>query len=309
MIRIIIDTDVEEEVIKRRKHHMKLCKEKISRRPSFCNILAMTLKNWIMIRRNLLMLYFMFLAPAFLCILDCIAVGQEPRDISLAFMNYESNCSAFDEDVCQPNKLGCHFLQSVKRTANFTINQMDDMDAAVKLAKNGDVKGLITIPQNFSTSFLKRVLDRSMFSKFTFFFGIDDAESIRKDEKLNVSIDMSDPIWAGFLKNYIVQSLIRFQENLAVLCKRSYNIELDFSIMDQINSTIGENVINYTEFITCAAIMLPIYFLAVAKTADAFIEEKSQGLLERSLVAGVLPVEIIVSFIVSHFFSVLIQVS
>ena len=79
-------------------------------------------------------------------------------------------------------------------------------------------------------------------------------------------------------------SLEKFQQDISSLCGESYGVNLDFSFLNP--PTPSLTVTDYREYITCAAVMLPVYFLAVARTATAFIAERSQGLLERSLVAG-----------------------
>ena len=45
----------------------------------------------------------------------------------------------------------------------------------------------------------------------------------------------------------------------------------------------------------------------MALTSESFITERSQGLLERSWIAGVLPVEIIASYMMSQFLVMVIQ--
>ena len=54
-------------------------------------------------------------------------------------------------------------------------------------------------------------------------------------------------------------------------------------------------------------IIMIIYFLAVALTGEAFIMERSGGLLERSWVAGVRPSEILASHIIIQFPVMIIQ--
>ena len=50
------------------------------------------------------------------------------------------------------------------------------------------------------------------------------------------------------------------------------------------------------------------FFLAMALTSESFITERSQGLLERSWVTGVLPIELILSYIMSQFLVMAMQV-
>ena len=56
-------------------------------------------------------------------------------------------------------------------------------------------------------------------------------------------------------------------------------------------------------------ICVAIFFLAMALTSESFITERSQGLLERSWVTGVLPAEIIASYIMSQFLVMVVQVA
>jgi len=71
----------------------------------------------------------------------------------------------------------------------------------------------------------------------------------------------------------------------------------------------GDQEPSFTEFMAPGIIILIIYFLAVALTGEAFISERSSGLLDRSWVAGVKPTEIIASHIVAQFLVMLVQTS
>ena len=55
-------------------------------------------------------------------------------------------------------------------------------------------------------------------------------------------------------------------------------------------------------------ICVAIFFLAMALTSESFITERSQGLLERSWIAGVLPSEILLSTMMSQFLVMVIEV-
>merc|ERR1712241_1064391 len=64
---------------------------------------------------------------------------------------------------------------------------------------------------------------------------------------------------------------------------------------------------DYREFITPGMICVAVFFLAMALTSESFITERSQGLLERSWITGVLPVEILSSYIMSQFMVMVMQ--
>ena len=64
---------------------------------------------------------------------------------------------------------------------------------------------------------------------------------------------------------------------------------------------------SFTEFMAPGVIIIIIFFLAVALTGEAFISEKQDGLLDRSWVSGVLPIEVMASHILTQFLSVSID--
>ena len=69
----------------------------------------------------------------------------------------------------------------------------------------------------------------------------------------------------------------------------------------------GDKEPSFTEFMAPGIIIMIIYFLAVALTGEAFIMERSGGLLERSWVAGVTPGEILASHILVQFCVMIVQ--
>ena len=66
---------------------------------------------------------------------------------------------------------------------------------------------------------------------------------------------------------------------------------------------------SFTEFMAPGVIIIIIFFLAVALTGEAFISEKQDGLLDRSWVSGVLPIEVMSSHILTQFLVLLVQTS
>merc|ERR1712241_405872 len=63
------------------------------------------------------------------------------------------------------------------------------------------------------------------------------------------------------------------------------------------------------EYIVPAFLTQVIYFLAMSLTSESFISERAQGLLERSWLVGVLPLEILTSYILSQFLVIVMQVA
>ena len=98
--------------------------------------------------------------------------------------------------------------------------------------------------------------------------------------------------------------------NITELCDDELGDEgIDLSMVTVGSPLLGDEDSAYREFITPGMICVAIFFLAMALTSESFITERSQGLLERSWITGVLPVEIIASYIMSQFLVMVMQVA
>ena len=120
---------------------------------------------------------------------------------------------------------------------------------------------------------------------------------------------MSDPQLALFVTKTVTETLDSFTKEVSNLCKEDLGDKLDFSILLIDDPILGNTDTDFREFITPGIIALAIFFLAMALTSESFIAERSQGLLERSWITGVLPFEILASYMLSQFVVLVIQVN
>nr|CAD7448675.1 unnamed protein product [Timema bartmani] len=67
------------------------------------------------------------------------------------------------------------------------------------------------------------------------------------------------------------------------------------------NPIYGSNEPSFTDFVAPGVILTIVFFLAVALTSSALIIERTEGLLDRSWVAGVTPFEILFSHVMTQF--------
>lgn len=70
----------------------------------------------------------------------------------------------------------------------------------------------------------------------------------------------------------------------------------------------GENKVNFTEFIAPGLILSIIYIMAVGLTALSFVEERKNGLFDRSWVSGVTAAQVFMSHIMLQFIVLIFQV-
>jgi len=276
--------------------------------PSLSNIAALSIKNWITMKRNLPLLLFVFFLPGLVLLINSVTVGLSPRNLPIAVVNKEDSCAdLYYQSNCEAGQLGCYFQDSLNSSETILLIPYTDRDQAILDSQAGEVRGYVEIPPNFSTSFLKRVLDTIQYEEFLYFYNIENEEEVSINEKVSISLDSSDPQLALFIKKAISTSVDEFAKYLSRICKDDLGDNLDLSMIRMEDPTLGGDDTDFREFITPGMIALSIFFLAMALTSESFIAERSQGMLERSWITGVLPVEILSSYILSQFLVVVVQ--
>ena len=278
--------------------------------PSLTNIAALFIKNWITMKRNILLLLFVFFLPGIVLFINSIAIGQDPKNLPIAFVNQENNCSEkFYLKSCEANLLGCYFHQALNDSSLVSLIPYTNVTQANLDTERGLVHGSIVVPPNFSVSYLKKILDTWRFNNFLFSYQEDDTD-VATDVTIDIALDASDPQLSLFMKKAISDSIDELIVNVSRLCEEDLpasgiNLKM-FTISDPL---LGTEDSDYREFITPGMICCAVFFLAMALTSESFITERSQGLLERSWITGVLPVEIIASYIMSQFIVMVMQES
>merc|ERR1712198_784538 len=116
---------------------------------------------------------------------------------------------------------------------------------------------------------------------------------------------MSNQQVAITLQKWILESVSNFTTNILEDCGHSSGVSVEPVEFEK--PLFGERDPSFTEFMAPGIIIMIIYFLAVALTGEAFIMERSGGLLERSWVAGVTPIEILASHILVQFCVMIVQ--
>ena len=278
--------------------------------PSLTNIAALFVKNWITMKRNILLLLFVFFLPGIVLFINSIAIGQDPKNLPIAFVNQENDCSEkFYLKSCEANLLGCYFQQALNDSSLVSLIPYTNVSAAQLDTERGLVRGSIVVPPHFSVSYLKKILDTWRFNNFLFSYQEDDTD-VATDETIEISLDASDPQLNLFMKKAITDSLDELIVNVSRLCKEDLPASgIDLKMFTISDPLLGTEDSDYREFITPGMICCAVFFLAMALTSESFITERAQGLLERSWITGVLPIEIIASYIMSQFLVMVMQES
>ena len=164
------------------------------------------------------------------------------------------------------------------------------------------------VPPSFSVSYLKKILDSWRYSEFLNYFSEDD-EGVGKNEKISISLDESNTLLELFMKKAITDALDEVVVTVSDICEDHLaDGGIDLKMTHTTAPLLGFDDTDFKEFVTPGMICGSLFFLAMALTSESFITERSQGLLERSWVTGVLPIELILSYIMSQFLVMAMQV-
>lgn len=238
------------------------------------------------------MLLFVFLLPAIQVVFFCVSIGQEPRDLIMGLVNYESEyCPSDNSTGCVLSDLGCRMFSGDSRVIlEHTNNEKEGLERV----RDGKLWGLLVIQENFTTGLLERL------------GGGGGQQERSSTGQVEVHMDMSNQQVALSLQRWVVQTLSNSTASLLSDCSFPAALLHQDPILWR-EPVYGETDPSFTEFMAPGIIILIIYFLAVALTGESFISERAGGLLERSWVAGVTPGQVLASHILVQFFVMVIQ--
>ena len=265
--------------------------------PSLTNLWALLIKNILKLKRNLPMLLFIFLLPAIQVVFFCVAIGQEPTGLKLGLVNHELSVLGLEQcpllpGECSYDNLGCRVFGGGGDTVEL-IKYKTEEEGLVGV-ENGELWGLVVVQANFSDAYIGRLMTPTDMNNQTML-----------DGSLRVRMDMSNQQVALTLQQWILHSVDNFTSSLLQHCGHPSAVAAAPVIWDE--PVYGEKEPSFTEFMAPGIIILIIYFLAVALTGEAFIMERSSGLLDRSWIAGVRPSEILLSHILVQFCVMMVQ--
>lgn len=225
---------------------------------------ALFQKNLIRLRRNLPVLLFQFLLPSIEVIIFCICIGRDPLNVPVAIFNGEF-----------PVDYSSLFLSKLDNT---TITQVSypSMELAMNAVRNGHAWGAMSIGRNFSQSLQLRVI----------MAGGADNQTI-ESSNVELYLDMTNQIIGYHLQRTILFAWKAFSTDISTRMGQN-PAAFEFPVRFE-TPVYGAQSPSFTEFMAPGVLLSIAFLAAVALTALAFVMERKEGLLERSLVAGILP--------------------
>lgn len=236
-------------------------------------IQALFIKNWIALRGNRLLLLMYFL-PSLQFSFFAVSVGRDPINIPVAIFNDE-----------KPEIFTKSYLDKLNKDMILQV-RYNSLQSAVDAVKKGDAWFAFHFHHKFTDSLKTRTEDAAFASNETI-----------EESNIHLYADMSNAVIAISIIRAVLVSFLDFMKN--VLAASGYNsnsVALPIVVKEVIYGSSGIEP-SLMEWMAPGTLIALIFFAPLALTGFALIKERREGLLERSLVAGVRAEE----FIVSHF--------
>lgn len=161
--------------------------------------------------------------------------------------------------------------------------------------QQGDTWAALLIGENFTQALQTRFMMGNGAGKLTL-----------ENSKVHVYLDMTNQLIGYKLRRTLMESFQKFakaQLELIGLDASHAELPVQFEI-----PIYGDREPTYTEFMAPGVILSISFLAAVALTALAFVMERKEGLLERSLVSGVTSYEFLLSHVLTQMFVLSVQI-
>lgn len=263
------------------------------RSQSFNRIGALTSKNFARLMRNLPVLMFQFLLPSIEVILFCLCIGQEPFNLPVSVYNEE----LLTLNTSFMNANATYSYQYLNRIDNRSVIQhhFNNEADAMKSVQLGKSWGALVIRENFTQSLKLRFIDPQSST----------AELI-DGGNVHLHLDMSNYLIGLQLQRLLLQAFQSFAVD--ALVENGINKGMAQLPVQQEEPIYGVREPTFTEFMAPGVLLSIAFLAAVALTAIALVQERKEGVLERSLVAGVTSTEFIMSHVITQLLVLHVQV-
>ncbi|KAH8032548.1 hypothetical protein HPB51_026001 [Rhipicephalus microplus] len=243
---------------------------------------AIFYKNVVKLRRSVALLLYSFLLPSIEVSIFCSIVGNTPFDLHIAVVN---------EEPTTPNvKLfSLEFLAHIDGRILPQV-KFDNLQAALNSVRDGETYGVIHMRSNITRSIAERYSPAAKLSK-----------ELADYSSVHVYLDMSNQ--QVFLT---IESYLRFSLEVTL----PDFLPNKFAAADVLvfeDPVIGSKSATFSEFVAPGMILTITYFMASTACLNTLLEEKSDGLLERCIVAGVHSFEVVLAHVSSQIFIIVVQ--
>ncbi|KAL7020912.1 hypothetical protein ACKWTF_011676 [Chironomus riparius] len=269
---------------------------------------ALLSKNLIHQRRNILMCMFSCFMPLIM-IASVYSYGRYPVDLKFGVINFEnlnseaSSClqtnvilkDLSSEDMspyCNLHNISCRYVMELQHVIDIKKSYKSFEDAKDDVL-NGNIYGFILIGKDFSNHLQTRLNN-----------GMDLTYNISDDDVISAYLDQTNYQIANFMKKTLYESYDKFTEKLITDCRRDYNTE---TLPMKVVAMFGKLNDEFRKTMSVGGVIVYCFFLSSSLSVSAFIEDQAEGIIERVLIAGTQPLEIVLSHLTSSTIIIIIH--
>ncbi|KAF6202471.1 hypothetical protein GE061_004872 [Apolygus lucorum] len=266
---------------------------------NFPRFLAQLAKNIKWTQRNIGILLFILVLPAFQSYFFCVSFGRDPSDLPFAVVSDELNgfVKSCDElpynetysavlECNIPKSFSCQFMKQLERKLDLVL--YEDLNLAKKDASANRVWGVLHVSENFTRSIEERISE-----------GISTTDVAINQSAISVWMDMSNFIIANIIRRNIAKSLIDFLQDVMAACdipRKVGDVPIRFY-----DAVYGSNEPVYRHSSAPGFICAFVFYFTLTFTSGAIMMEKMFGLLDRITVAGMTKMEVVLAHLVVQF--------
>ncbi|XP_054155163.1 ABC transporter G family member 20-like [Oppia nitens] len=253
---------------------------------------ALLAKNFRRLSRNWGQLVFFIILPALELALLLVSISSGPIGLDLAVFDEER----VNNRTAASNNWGKLFIDCLDDNRTFNIRYFDTFDAAYHSVQSGQSYALIDINERFSKALRLRYV-----------YGNDVDEETVSESQIRVHIDWSNQALGAQIERIFYEAIKRFAEAVAIRSQanpESIKIPLAFE-----RPVYGSRDESMRDYVLPGCYVLLAFFATSAVTGHLIMDERRDGLLERSLVAGITAFEFLLSHTLTQFLILCLQIA
>lgn len=243
-------------------------------------------KNFLQLKRSYAYIFMVIVLPLESLYSFNAGYGHKPEKLHLAAVNdeiplEECNPSLYSHCFLEPLEsnsilfLSCLYIDLI-RNKTYEIDKYENQNEALDSVKKNKAWGMLYFPKNYTSSLIQWTIDANHLTEENF-----------QESSVNVLVDSSDQVSSSFVKTDILVTLRMFLKQLYSNCGLNPKFgDIPIHFQDPLYPS-GTEESAFLASVSPAGICVFCFSFAIAAAALGGAAERSEGTMERMLVAGV----------------------
>lgn len=247
---------------------------------------------------------FLSVVPVIQIFFFYMAIGGNPIGLKIGIVDDEivdySDCknssliTTFVHDyTCDMNMISCRFLEKITENVGEKYFY-DNYEDAYRDARNGKLIAILHFSSNFSESVqasIEKTAEKDIFT--------------RRNRVISISMDQTNQQLTSFLRQKFFEIYQSYSRELMSDC--DYPIELETVPLHLLKPIYGDYDADFKQTMAPPMIMVMLFYTAAGISISVFTTDRKNGVWNRTLLAGVDIVELMLSHISVESMILLVQ--